>query len=228
MTISIDGTDVSAITIDGTAVQEVTVDGDVVWTASTEIDYFDDGDISEYDTSNAGGFTVQQSVVHEGTHALEASSGDSGTESIYSTSGLNAYPSRGDTFEFYVQRDGTTAGDFIEFGFAQQGSEAFWNDGYYLKCQDDSIALVASSSLNTLDTTGSYSFPTGEWTRVECRFDTSGTASNTIEVDHYDANGNQLGSTASGTDSNWDSGNVRWDAGASQTDTIYADTAQII
>lgn len=189
---------------------------------STVIDDFESGDLSAYD-SNPAGFDVQQSTTYQGTYALHALTGDSGTEQIYSSSGLNHYPSRGETISFRYRRSGVTDERFF-FGFAQQGSSgSFWNSGYYVRIDTDRVELVKDNSSFMVDTRPSYTFPTGEWTRIEVGFGDS--TNSDISISHYDASGTQLGSTGTITDTDYDSGNVQWAASASLTDSHYADYA---
>lgn len=61
----------------------------------TTVDSWDDGDISEYGGDTAS-FSVQTATVVDGTHALEYN--DDGALQIVSETGLDAYPSQGDTF----------------------------------------------------------------------------------------------------------------------------------
>lgn len=189
---------------------------------STVIDDFESGDLADYG-SNPAGLEVQQSTVFEGTYALHAITGDSGTEQTYSSSGLNHYPSRGETITFRYRRSGVTDERFY-FGFAQQGtSGSFWNSGYYVRIDTDRVELVKDNTSFMADTRPAYTFPANEWTRIEIDFGDS--TSSDISISHYDASGTQLGVTGTITDTDYDGGGIQWAATADLADSHYADYA---
>jgi len=128
---NIDGTDITGVTIDGEEVQEITVDGQSVFTAGPVIpdglvDSFQDGDIAEYQ-GDVNGFEVQQNTVLFGDFSLEP---NGTTKTIGSTSGLNSYPSQGDTFLYYVRftnnNDDSQARMFYGVQSASNARDSYW------------------------------------------------------------------------------------------------------
>lgn len=175
------------------------------------IDRFNDQDLSEYsgDTGEFS-FTTTDSEVYEGTAALVAT-GSTGHE-ITSSSGLDNYPSRGDTFRIRVW--GVNGPERPIFRFFRTDS----NNLYYILVDisgNDIILRKITTGTNTKlaeDTSVAYTHSGYQ----EIEVDTSDTANNTISVTVWDDSGTQIGS-ASTTDSDHDSGGIAILENASST-----------
>jgi len=99
---SIDGTDITGATIDGQDVEEITVDGDTVFSAGPRIiDDFETGNLNAYTGATTSFSTPTFANAINGSRVLEESR--STLITIYSTSGLQNYPSPGTTFEYYYR-----------------------------------------------------------------------------------------------------------------------------
>jgi len=163
MTINIGGNEISSLTIDGTEVQEVTVDGDVVYTAQEIIDDFSDGDLSEYTINTAGGSAGTASGIggfsNESDPAGNITSdffGESRPDwpNIVSQSGLNAYPSRGDTMQMLCRADFVGRMSML---YLWSGSSLFADSStgyeFTVALPTDEFILRKHNSDGTVDTT---------------------------------------------------------------------------
>lgn len=93
-------------------------------TDGTVIDDFEDGDISEYQ-GDTGAYNIVTSPVIEGTHAVQTNP-NSSFKGIFSLSGLNHYPERGEAFRVWIYADTGTA-RFLVFQFARQTDDSrYW------------------------------------------------------------------------------------------------------
>lgn len=216
--ISFDGTDVTGITVDGDDVQEVTMDGDVVWVAETLIDSFEDGDLSEY--SQSGGNWEVEDESNAATNAKDGSKllkgdpgGDTANEALYSTSGLNTYPSPGDTFKGWARTGDDTSeddeqGPFVYFAVAS-GAPRSGGRGYQAGITNSGSSLDDTTikrmdtdgSVTTLASDTSHSYSMSTWYEFEVDWATDGT----ITFTTYNESGTQLNSV-SATDTNYSDG----------------------
>lgn len=182
------------------------------------IDDFEDGDLSEYPSSSS--FSVDQSIVHDGSYALSVSSAGN----LSSTSGLANYPSQGDTFTFWYYPEG----QFSDFGFVfaaqsevgdADGSENI--PGYYaffsLYNGNIQIDEVGTDFAVLTLASGSASLSSNNWYKGEVHWATNGEITFTV----YDSSGNQLQSITATSDT-YSSGGVgyySW-AAALTVDTV--------
>uniref|UniRef100_UPI0010932B94 fibronectin type III domain-containing protein n=1 Tax=Halorussus marinus TaxID=2505976 RepID=UPI0010932B94 len=179
---------------------------------ATTIDDFDDGNLDEY-TGDTDAFTIVSSPTHAGSNALEVTGG--GGYSIFSTSGLPAYPAAGDAFSFRLRvQDSDTGTSGMYFG-VQDTSRWYrvrWNAGE-LQLQRDGEQIAVQSG----------SVPTGEWLRVLVSWSADGTITAAIA----DASGTRH-AAVSATDSTYTDGGIGWSHfnGAS-SETVRFDSAQI-
>jgi len=104
---SIDGTDITGATIDGTDVTEITVDGDVVFSATPpgpqQIFKPVSGDENAFSGAGTATF-VNKSLTGGGGNALKFDNVDSAL-GMDSKSGLNNYPTLGDTVKVTVRNE---------------------------------------------------------------------------------------------------------------------------
>lgn len=213
--ISFDGADVTDITIDGEAVQEVTMDGDVVWTAGAVIiDGFEDNDLSEY-SGDTGQYQTQTGTVKDGTYALQGTS-DGSAYLIQSTSGLDNYPSEGDTFRWWYQTDTGGAGSGY-FRYGLQDSNNHYRGGIDRANSELRLEIRDSGNLTTL-ASNALSISSGTWYELELVWQTDGTMTLTA----YDDTGSQL-AQCSATDTSYTSGGVGFNVfyGSGTTNDYY-------
>jgi len=186
--INIDGSRVQDITINGQPVTEVTVDGDVVFPSgpNTIVDTFEDGNVTEYQTS-AGGWTASTNQAFEGNFSGELD--QDGSIKIFSSpgDGLNHYPEQGDAVEWYVYHE------FIETStssavFGSNGNPNNWTQGY--ECNVRADGNNSNFSMNLSSREGEFSQTSignflDEWLRG--RFEWSSNANLVYEL--YQTNG---------------------------------------
>jgi len=189
------------------------------------IDSFEDEEIVEYTTDYCqGSINVQSSVVLQGNWALKMQSECKDDPlTITSTSGLERYPKRGDTFTYYMQL--TNDGDIGYFDFMYQNG----TDDRYYSVQIDSKAdefILQKDGGNTKKDTASVDLSTyfGEWMQVEVSVSPIGDIVATL----IDEDNNDL-VTVTIVDTEYTSGGIRWRAfNDSGTGIVYADAADII
>jgi len=174
-------------------------------TASTVsvIDNFEDNDLSEY-SGATGDFSTVTSPVKEGTYALQA---DGSTGSIIkSFSGLNNYPSRGDTVRYWLYIPGAGVNEEVPvFHWAKQGNGGEYQFSVRRGSENEIQLAVDSGGFSILDTT-SYTFPSDTWMEIEIDFQS------TITCRVLDDTGT-LQASVSATDSTYDSGGIGFVAG---------------
>lgn len=140
---------------------------------SPVIDGFEDNDLKEY-SGQTGSFSVTGNPTYQRSYALQADTGgNSGAEWIVSTSGLENYPSHGESFKFYVRSSAVGSSDDHrqEVWFAADGT----GDAYALRFnwdeQDNFFAVkIAGGSTGTVmdeDKTVSGDYEAGHWYRGE-------------------------------------------------------------
>lgn len=182
----------------------------------TIIDDFEDADLSEYSSSSFTSTTT--SSVYNGSNSLQVDHDGTGANTT-STTGLNAYPSQGDTFEFYTRLGHADHG--LAFLFGVQNSSSYyrlyapqgWNDVLVLHL-DDGTKLASSALTSTASI----------WYRCKVDWDTDGTIKATL----YDDTDTQV-AQVSATDTTYSSGGVgwRWNSTAG-SGTVWGDYAYIL
>jgi hypothetical protein len=195
--------DVCVVTDDREACLTVEVQSSV-----SVVDNFEDNDISEYggDTGNfaakaEGNVSVS---AQNGTTVLEGDSPDGSFYGISSTSGLNAYPSQGDTFRCWVYLP-NDSGVRTRIYYGTQSETNLPNrympsldddvDEFQLQLQDDSgFSIIASTS---------HTFSLGAWYEVEVDWGSSDT--HTVRL--LDDTGTEL-EKISTTDTTYTSGGI--------------------
>jgi hypothetical protein len=230
---NIDGTDITGATIDGTEVTEITVDGDTVFTAGPTIDNFEQSlygnqgkTLSDFYGGNLSTATRQQSVVFEGSFALEVDSGN-GSIGGDGSEGLPNYPVSGDSFRWRIlleQGLGTRAGT----SFGQQSSGDWFSTGAIatyiavLDKESDKVQIWKDNVGTKLATT-SVSIPEGEW--LECQVDWGSGGSINFTV--FNSSGFEIASI-SGNDSEYTSGGVGYGVQAGGANIAYWDIVEIL
>lgn len=182
--------------------------------APTVIDDFEDTDLSEYDFDRgSSGASIVSSPAQSGSYSLEFAG--TNVEAI-STSGLNAYPSAGDTFSFWVQASGGSDNLNVTWGVQDHQNR------YYakLKPSSSSLALFTYKSANgdQKDYTSDLSLSQDTWYKIEVNWATDGSQTVTL----YDTSGSQLAQLTM-ADATWSSGGIGYDAYLSSGQTAYFD-----
>ncbi|PSQ46129.1 hypothetical protein BRD15_10130 [Halobacteriales archaeon SW_6_65_15] len=179
------------------------------------IDDFADGDISEYDHDPDfdGEASVVSSPTYNGSHSLEINSENA---ELISTSGLDVYPSAGDTFSFWVRPSG--GANNINVSWGVQGHD----DRYYAKLKPERgsfyLFTYKGGSGSSQDSAGNLSLSQGEWYEVEIDWADGGSQIATL----YNPDGTQL-AQLSMSDSTWSSGGIGFDAYLSSGESAHFD-----
>jgi len=162
------------------------------------VDDFEDGNLSEY-TVVAGSWSITSSNPFDGTFAARTT--DLNSVAI-STSGLDNYPSAGDTFEWYARCGATDAAGGVSFGLTDRDN----NIQAFIQEEKDNMQLkvrvngqdVAAAQKNLPD--GTF---LNKYVRNEIDWGANGTITYTVE----DVNGGQIGQL-SVTDNTFTSGGI--------------------
>lgn len=191
----------------------------VAYTTETIVDSFEDGDIAEYSGGATGSFTVVSNPsfgAKDGTNVLRWDGGSS-YDNMASTSGLDNYPGKGDTFRFYNYYDnGGTQYISNNFGCEAEGSDV---GRYRTYVYDGTFYLVEQDGGGSLDQQTNVTTPTGEWFYIEIDWGTDDTITATL----YDSTDTQL-AQLSGTDATHASATgVGFGAYDDTTGQIYVD-----
>lgn len=174
----------------------------------TLVDDFEDGDISEYQY-DTGSFSVQNTVVKEGSLALRIDNGTNQHISSFPGDGLPYYPEAGDTFRWWGRTSVSEHWILLYFG-SQKGTGGPDDrpDGYatFLNFANSEFILrkrESNTNYKLASTPFNYSLDT--WYDVEIQWGTDGT----IVLRLLDSNGNELASV-SATDTTFTSGGITW------------------
>lgn len=197
---------------------------------TTTIDDFNDQDFSEYnvDDATAFDFTTSSPAPQEGAAAMHILSGNSGSDTLQSGTGLNSYPRQGDKFRYYIQADGTNEGNWLFFWCAQStDASSVLPDGYYIKNNYTNQTLTVgkrSGGANTKTTDDSNTvWPANQWNTVEV--DHGASTAGDITATAYDGTGgskSQIG-TATISDTAFDTDGISFFGPSSSSDNSYWD-----
>jgi hypothetical protein len=174
------------------------------------IDSFEDGDIGEY-SGATGEFEPQDwsgtfQGAADGDYVLSRSSDNSSFQTITSTSGLESYPQRGDSFQvwFYVADAGY---DELFFPFVTQTSpSSSLPDGYAIEVNpyQDRFGIYKDGSALI---TASASYSSDNWYYANVTFDDAGDGE--IVAVLYTSGGAEK-ERISATDTTYDTGGIGW------------------
>lgn len=155
---------------------------------------FEDGDLSEY-TEDTGSFSVVSDRSTDGSQALYS---DSNNQKIISTTGLDRYPEKGDSFktDVYLESGG---GTWLIFGY--QNSSNYYRVGIHGGDDELLIEKTEDGVTTELDSVP-YSPTYGEWITIETEWGADGTISATV------LNGGVEEATTTGQDGTFDSGGI--------------------
>jgi hypothetical protein len=174
------------------------------------VDDFEDNDISEYD-GDTGAFSVVTSPVQEGTYALQADNSRGNT--ITSQSGLANYPSRGDTFRYWLYIPSADSSEEVPVTqWAKQDADNHYRFDVLRTVNDIRLGMQDGGTFTALATT-TYSFPSDTWMQVEIDFQS------TITCRILDSSDVEQASI-SATDGTFDSGNISFYANGKDNDEV--------
>jgi len=195
-------------------------DGTVLWSAVDIVDSFEDGDISEYtgDTGNYSAQTGGATSPQDGSYHLNGTSGTSSF--MYSESGLENYPSAGDTFQFWIYHGNKD--DFTRTFWAVSGDK---NTSYsiFLDRRNGGRTVALRKDDNDVIASGPNRANTDSWYRFRIIWGTNGD----MTVQMYDSSGNkELEFT--GNSSAYTSGGIGFSSNSpSQNSDVYWDGYKI-
>lgn len=175
----------------------------------------DDLDHFEGDTDQA---EIQSGVTFEQDLALGLDGSDNGAYRIWSNSGLNNYPERGDTFRVWVRtNDNSSQRHRIVFGSQSGGWRS--NGGYALELNTAggyiSVIYFDSNGDYNDDSRSDFNFDNNTWYESELIWGDT-------DITHrlLDQEGNEL-ETVTLSDTTWNTGGVGLGNATSGTETTY-------
>lgn len=180
------------------------------------VDDFEDNDKKEYNVTSGGdGSSIVSSPVFSGSYALSMNGYFdlfANATTIQSSSGLENYPSAGDTISYYFRYsssvfddpDSSTT-DPSSFLFADQDSSTEDSQRYEVSLRGYSLKLRRRNSDGTITVLADTSISTsaGVWYFLEINWGSNGSFTVTIS----DTDGNQIGEVTA-NDSNYSSGGI--------------------
>lgn len=148
----VDPTNIHAVDSTGTAQQVQSVKvvdsaGNVstIWVPETIVDDFEHNALSTYYNGGLSNFNIQSTTVAQETYALEGTSAGF----ITSHSGLQNYPSRGDTWKINLQY-GVDSQPTVFWCVADEGAPGTVETGYYFEIDE------SNNNLNVWEYDGNY------------------------------------------------------------------------
>ncbi|WP_336358969.1 dockerin type I domain-containing protein [Haloarcula sp. CGMCC 1.6347] len=205
---------------------QVTSPGDDSTTGLKSIDTFEDGDLSEYylregPSDHVGVTDSPQVTPRNGSNLLEVASG----VKLQSRSGLDRYPSAGDTFDFWVHFNGVEYGQERDLGFrfgVTDEADHFYTA--YLGQGDSPIQLRREhGSSKYVFAEADTQLPKDRWLRSRIEWGKDGQVSLTVT----DAKGNQY-ANISGVDTTLKSGGIEYHVSDNHDDPSYFGESAII
>lgn len=198
--------------------------------AETVIDDFESGDLADYTADDDTQWTIVDTTVHGGTWALRVDAGNGGTDHLHSNTGLNYYPSRGDTFRIWIWKDYSGTGTISRFQFAEQATEgnwSLWGDGYMVEWSSNAEVIMQKNTggnFGTIsDSTAQEVHPdsaTEGWWYTDVLFDPDNNGDITAEA--YTSDGTLQGS-ATINDTDFDGGGILWVAPSGTEADVFFD-----
>lgn len=214
MPVNIDGSPATEITIDGAVVQQITMDGNVVYDASgstttpTVIEDWDSSNPLTDWNGETGECTISTSVYQSGGQALVM--GGSWMTTIWASSAdLNAVPSQGDRFEYYIRHETASSQCDAWTEFARQDSNNYYS--IYTDANANSFKIrKTSAGTDTVLAETPFTYSANTWYKVEVEWDdgaTFGGVAGDITARIYE--GSNTTTTISGNDTSWTTGDVQ-------------------
>lgn len=230
MPVSFDGDDISDISIDGNAVTEVTMDGDVVWTdsgnttTSVVVEDWESSDPLSDWSGDTGDCNIDTTAHASGSQSLETT-GQWRTIITASAADLNASPTQGDRFEFYVAHESTSSNCDSRIQFARQDA-----DNFYFVHTDGNAGHIGIKKYENGESTvlaeKDFTWDAGVWQRVEVEWDDGerfGGNAGDFTVRAY-TDGDQDFTEITANDTQWTSGDVGvWTEKSSNSNRVWFD-----
>lgn len=192
----------------------------------TIVDDHEDSSVSAYGGATSDFADVDEANVtpsaQNGTGLAQLQTSSGAYQGVSSTSGLNAYPSQGDTFRIWVYTGNSKS---IRARWATQ-SEVSAPNMYYvlLNASADSVDLNINNSGHSTLASVSQTLAADTWYELKVDWATDGTMSVTI----YDSSGSKLNSL-SATDTTFTSGGIGYGINVgSGSATVYADYYRVV
>lgn len=189
----------------------------------TMIDSFEDGDISEYGdgdgTLSAYAVTQDSTVAVDGDYYLEAT--DASFHTVFSETGLNAYPQQGDEWNVWMRVDDAGSSNSYAGHYFGTGNDS---DEYWTRIRPDSNEFNLDLA-NGTTLSASATIDLATWYRIRHRWDdgsTFGGNAGDITATLFDASDTQL-AELSGNDTQYSSGGIGW----FHANILHADYAHI-
>jgi serine protease len=182
---------------------------------ATVVEDFEDGDLSEYSVDRGSGHSLVSTPAYD-ANALELA--DDTTE-IISTNGLVTYPQAGDTFTVRFRTNGTGGGEQANFTWGVQDHE----NRYYVVLNPGQLMIrlfkYENGSSKVLSDEVGASFQADAWYLLEIEWKTDGTQTVTL----YEEDGAAQIAQVTGSDSEWTTGGIGFDAYLSTGESVYFD-----
>jgi hypothetical protein len=200
---------------------------------TTVVDSFEDSDISEYNGATANVTVADEQNVtvsaQDGSKVLHYTSSNNSGITSDPGEGLNAYPSQGDVFRYWVY---DVNDSFSRVGFAAQPGADPSDNEYLIQvwAAGDGVNIYERENDSITSRAGfDTAINSGEWYEVKVTWDdgTLGGNAGDITVELFDSGGTSLGSaTANAGDfsQTYTSGGVTWRA----SDETFFDYMRIV
>lgn len=210
---------------DAQETQDIEIDGGSfrLGTSLQVVEDWESGDLSNYN-GDTDGYNVQTGTVFEGEYAVNAN--PSSRKEIWSHSGLNAYPERGDfhVVYIYLTDEGFDMWPHWALNDSERGYAVKWfGDGWSGYGKPNWLSLEytdidSNVGEDIIDEIEDVPNPTNEWIRYEIDFQ------DTITVEVYRDDDDELLHTLSGEHTSGDDeGGVGWYSNQSMSGEGYSD-----
>jgi hypothetical protein len=181
------------------------------------IEDFEDNDLSEYSVDRGSNYNIVTSPTYEGHYGLELA--DDAAIELISTSGLGSYPQAGDTFSVRFRTNGTGGGEKANFTYGVQSH----TDRYFVQLnpgtQKIQLFKYKGDTSSTMSSAVSVEFAADTWHVLEIQWETDGTHTATL----YDEEADTQLAQVTGSDAEWTTGGIGFDAYLSSGEAVYFD-----
>lgn len=183
------------------------------------IDSFEDGGISEY-TGRTGSFSTDQTRAVDGSTALYSTVNYG---NIYSTVGLDRYPSSGDTIWWYTYM-GSGGDRASQFFFGVQDQSNYYESAYSGVNGRVFLRKVSGGSGSIMQEV-SVQIPRDGWVRNELEWDVNGNGN--ISYAAYLVSTEQEIGSVTATDTEYSNGGIGWGVYGGTDVPVWSDYAQM-
>ncbi|MFD1570373.1 hypothetical protein [Halorubrum laminariae] len=183
--------------------------------ASSVVDDFERDSLAFY-SGDTGNFEVQSDIAYTGDFALRCITGStSGSDLLYSLSGLDSYPEAGDVISLWTRTDeenASLARPTFLFGIQPGADEGYSGTLRYPHNGQPAEFKSNYAGYHSLD----YNYRLGEWYQIRIDWGSSGD----FVVEIYGEDGSLLDGPLVGNDSRWSSGGIGFNS-AGTADEVY-------